>query len=61
MLVGKQNSSNMWAVPSSKTPVEPYGPAQFSSSFGKVNVQDFAIQISTNESFQETNAHWYCY
>ena len=58
MLVGNQNSSDIWTVPSSLTPVDPHGPAQISSSFGKFNVEDFAVQVSTSESFKDTKAHW---
>ena len=61
MLVGHQNNSNLWTIPSSSTPVDPHGPAQFSSLFGKFDVQDFAVQVSTSQSFKETKAHWYSY
>ena len=47
-----------WDVPSNEKPVDPFGPPHWSSKFGDVSVQDFAIQISTTKNFEDTKAHW---
>ena len=53
-----KNSPVTWNIPSNDTPVDPMGPPHWSSVFGDINVQDFAIQISTSENFEDTKAHW---
>jgi hypothetical protein len=58
MLIGMKNSPVTWSVPSNSNPVNPLGPPHWSSKFGYVNVQDFAIQISTTKNFEDTKAHW---
>lgn len=58
ILLGKKDSPVTWTVPSSRTPVDPNGPAHFSSLFGNFKVEDFAIQISTSKGFDGTKAHW---
>ncbi|CAB4013488.1 Hypothetical predicted protein [Paramuricea clavata] len=56
--MGMKESPVTWNVPSNESPVDPLGPPHWSSKFGDVNVQDFAIQISTTKNFEDTKAHW---
>lgn len=58
MLIGIQNSSVTWSVPSNNQTVDPFGEPQLSSSFGDAPVLDFRVQISTTGNFAETKAHW---
>ena len=58
MLIGMKNSPMTWNVPSNGNPVDPMGPPHWSSRFGDVDVQDFAVQISTTKNFENTKAHW---
>jgi hypothetical protein len=54
MLIGIQNSSVTWSVPSNNQTVAPFGEPQLSSSFGDAPVLDFRVQISTTGNFAET-------
>lgn len=54
-----KDSPVTWNVPSNESPVDPTGHPHWSSKFGDVQVQDFAIQISTKENFENTKAHWW--
>ena len=47
-----------WTVPSNATPVDPKGPPHWSSNFGDIEVLDFRVQISTDNSFKGTKADW---
>ena len=58
MLIGMKDSPVSWTVPSNSTPVDPKGPPHWSSVFGNFKVQDFAVQVSTNNKFEGTRAHW---
>ena len=53
-----QDSPETWTVPSNSIPVDPQGPPHWSSDLGDLEVLDFRVQVSTNESFQGTKADW---
>ena len=53
-----KNKPMIWNVPSNEKPVDPVGHPHWSSEFGDISVQDFAVQISTTKSFEDTKAHW---
>lgn len=57
-LIGLKKSPAIWGVPSNGDPVDPFGFPHWSSKFGDVSVQDFAVQISTSSNFEDTKAHW---
>jgi hypothetical protein len=58
MLVGMKDSPVSWTVPSNYSYVDPHGPPHWSSDLGDAEIQDFGIQVSSNNSFQGTQAHW---
>ncbi|XP_028403917.1 uncharacterized protein LOC114526500 [Dendronephthya gigantea] len=58
-LVGRKNTSITWTVPSSNTPVEPFGDPHWISSLGNAPIIDFRVQVSSQEKFEATKAHWY--
>ena len=58
MLVGMKNNTITWTVPSNSKPVDPKGPPHWSSALGDVKGQDFAVQLSQNDNFHGTQAHW---
>ena len=58
MLIGMNDSPVLWSVPSNSFPVDPKGPSHWSISFGNLKILDFAVQILTNKSFEQTRAHW---
>jgi hypothetical protein len=53
-----KDSPVSWTVPSDATPVGPQGPPHWSSKLGDVEVLDFRVQFSEDESFEETKADW---
>jgi hypothetical protein len=57
-LVGMKDSPVSWTVPSDATPVGPQGPPHWSSKLGDVEVLDFRVQVSEDQSFEETKADW---
>jgi hypothetical protein len=59
MLIGVQNSSVSWDVPSQTKLVHPLDARRWSSLFGNMLIKDFRVQISTSKSFSNTKAHWY--
>ena len=61
MLIGRQNNSITWSVPSNDNPVAPSGFPHWSSALGDAPVQDFRIQMSTEGDFKQTKAHWYVF
>jgi hypothetical protein len=58
MLVGMKDSPESWRVPSSSSPVNPHGPPHWASNLGDAEIQDFRIQVSSNETFDGTQSHW---
>lgn len=58
MLVGMKDSPVSWTVASNPAPVDPQGPAHWSSRLGDILVQDFRVQVSTNKSFEGTKVDW---
>ena len=54
-----KDSPVIWNVPSNENPVDPFENPHWSSKFGDVKVQDFAVQISTTKKFDNTIAHWW--
>ena len=57
-LIGKNNNSITWTVPSNDDSVEPFGTPHWCSSFGDVDVLDFRVQVASKEEFRMTKAHW---
>ena len=53
-----KNKPTIWNVPSNEKTVAPLGPPHWSSKFGDINVQEFAVQISTRKNSKDTKAHW---
>ncbi len=53
-----KDSPESWTVPSNSTPVDPEGPPHWSSVLGNVEVLDFGIQLSSDNSLTGTGAHW---
>ncbi|CAB4020784.1 Hypothetical predicted protein, partial [Paramuricea clavata] len=58
MLIGRNNNSITWTVPSNNMTVEPYGEPHWSSSLGDAPILDFRVQLATREDFKATKAHW---
>lgn len=58
ILIGRTNSSGIWAVPSSDDPVEPFGKPHWCSSLGNTSIIDFRVQMASKEDFRMTKAHW---
>ncbi|XP_028392647.1 uncharacterized protein LOC114517187 [Dendronephthya gigantea] len=58
LLIGMKDSPVTWNVSTNQSPVHPTRYPHWSSNFGDVKVQDFAIQISTTKNFEDTKAHW---
>ncbi|XP_028403369.1 uncharacterized protein LOC114526068 isoform X2 [Dendronephthya gigantea] len=58
ILVGYMNDTVTWNVPSNNETVEPFGDPHWSSEFGDLQVIDFRIQVSSDDDFENTKAHW---
>ncbi|XP_028406473.1 uncharacterized protein LOC114528962 [Dendronephthya gigantea] len=58
ILIGRTNSSGIWAVPSNDDAVEPFGKPHWCSALGNTDVIDFRVQMTSEEDFQKTKAHW---
>jgi hypothetical protein len=58
MLFAHMNNTVTWNVPSNKKTVEPFGHPHWSSEFGDVDVLDLRIQVSSDNHFENTKAHW---
>ncbi|CAB4027180.1 Hypothetical predicted protein, partial [Paramuricea clavata] len=52
-----KDSPVSWTVPSNYSYVDPHGPPHWSSDLGEAEIPDFGIQVSSNNSFQGTQAH----
>ncbi|CAB4031634.1 Hypothetical predicted protein, partial [Paramuricea clavata] len=61
LLIGVKDTPDheTWAIPSNSALVRPEGVARWSSAFGKKNVFDFRVQISTSKNFRDTREHCY--
>ena len=58
MLIAMKDSPLSWTVPSNSTPVNPKGPPHWSSKLGDIQVLDFGVQFSSDNTFERTKAHW---
>ncbi|XP_046843331.1 uncharacterized protein LOC124437395 isoform X1 [Xenia sp. Carnegie-2017] len=59
MLIGRQNTSVTWTVPSNNKTVEPFGEPHWISSLGEAPMVDFRVQMATKDDFKTTQAHWF--
>ncbi|XP_028393393.1 uncharacterized protein LOC114517773 isoform X1 [Dendronephthya gigantea] len=59
ILVGMADSPVTWTIPSNSTPVDPKGPPHWSSELGDIQILDFRVQISSDNTFERTKAHWF--
>ena len=57
-LVGMTDSPVTWTMPSNSTPVNPKGPPHWSSKLGDIQILDFRVQFSSDDTFKGTKAHW---
>ncbi|XP_028393389.1 uncharacterized protein LOC114517771 [Dendronephthya gigantea] len=58
-LVGMTDSPVTWTIPTNSTPVDPKGPPHWSSELGDLQILDFRVQISSDNTFEGTKAHWF--
>ncbi|XP_046839770.1 uncharacterized protein LOC124433941 isoform X2 [Xenia sp. Carnegie-2017] len=59
MLIGRQNTSVTWTVPSNSKTVEPFGEPHWISSLGEAPMVDFRVQMATRDDFKASKAHWF--
>ena len=58
MLAGMTSSPVTWTIPSNSTPVDPKGPPHWSSELGHLQILDFGVQFSSDDTFDGTKVHW---
>ena len=58
MSIAIKDNPVSWTVPSYSTPVDPKGPPYWPSKFSDIQVLDFGVQFSSDNTFEGIKAHW---
>lgn len=58
MLIGYANSTVSWELSSNDETVSPFENPHWSSSFGRMKITEFRVQVSSSASMKDTKADW---